>query len=226
MDRHQLWDDTCIVLSTDHGFLLSEHGWWGKVRMPYYQEISHIPLMVYHPAMQENGGERRQALTQTGDLMPTFLELYGLEIPDGVRSRSLLPLLEHDRSQRNIAVFGVFSGPIGVTDGEWVLYLYPPDILADGLIEYTLAPAHMTVPFSVQELRTARLAPPFDFTKGMPLLAIDALKGMPRPPGNDGKGFEDLGTRLYNVIDDPQQQSPVRNAEQQERLTRLLDRKS
>ncbi|MBP1844146.1 hypothetical protein J2046_002404 [Rhizobium petrolearium] len=139
-----------------------------------------------------------------------------------MRARSLLPLLEKDVRQRDVAAFGVFSGPIGVTDGEWVLYHYPPDILAGGLVEYTLAPAHMTVPFDAEELRTARLAPPFDFTKGIPLLAIDALKGVPRPPRNDGKGFEDLGTRLYNVINDPKQEITVEDAGHQVRLTRLL----
>ena len=37
------------ILSTDHGFLLAEHDWWGKNLLPYYAEISHIPLIVHHP---------------------------------------------------------------------------------------------------------------------------------------------------------------------------------
>jgi len=89
-------------------------------------------------------------------------------------------------------------------------------------VEYTLAPNHMTVPFEVSELRTARLAQPFDFTKGIPLLAIDALKGMPRPPGNDGKGFDDLGTRVYNLARDPRQGNPLTDKAQRSRLTQLM----
>lgn len=222
MDLNGMWEDTCLIVSTDHGFLLSEHGWWGKVRMPYYEEISHIPLMVYHPGFKDRAGQRRASLTQTGDLMPTFMELYALHVPEEVRARSLLPVLDSDLAQRDVAVFGVFSGPIGVTDGQWVLYRYPPDIQAEGLVEYTLAPNHMTVPFEASELRTVRLAPPFDFTKGIPLLAIDALKGMPRPPGNDGKGFEDLGTRLYDLARDPRQENPLIDEAQCARLTELL----
>jgi hypothetical protein len=222
MDSNGMWEDTCLIVSTDHGFLLSEHGWWGKIRMPYYEEISHIPLMIHHPGFKDRAGQRRNSLTQAGDLMPTFMEFYGLEIPGEVRARSLLPVLDNDLGQRDAAVFGVFSGPIGVTDGEWVLYHYPPDILADGLVEYTLAPNHMTVPFEASELRTARLAPPFDFTKGIPLLAIDALKGMPRPPGNDGKGFDDLGTRVYNLARDPRQENPLTDKAQRNRLTQLM----
>ena len=49
MDAHDLWRDTALVLSTDHGFMLSEHDWWGKNRMPFYDEISRIPLLAWHP---------------------------------------------------------------------------------------------------------------------------------------------------------------------------------
>ncbi len=49
-DRHDLWKDTALLLSTDHGFLLAEHDWWGKNLQPYYTEISHIPLHRPSPA--------------------------------------------------------------------------------------------------------------------------------------------------------------------------------
>ncbi|MBU2483495.1 MAG: sulfatase [Alphaproteobacteria bacterium] len=209
LDEHDMWKDTCIVLSTDHGFLLSEHGWWGKCRMPYYEEVSHIPLVIHHPQYQDQAGTRRCHLTQTMDLMPTFLDLFGLGIPEEVTGRSLLPMLPEDAPIRQAAVFGVFSGPIGVTDGDWVLYHYPPDIYREGLVEYTLAPAHMTAPFTIDELKTARLAPPFNFTKGVPVLGIDALKEAKRVPNNDGIGFADIGTRLYDLVNDPRQTSPV-----------------
>ncbi len=41
MDELELWDDTMLIVCTDHGFLLSEHDWWGKNRMPLYNEIAH-----------------------------------------------------------------------------------------------------------------------------------------------------------------------------------------
>jgi hypothetical protein len=214
LDAHDMWNDTCVVLSTDHGFLLSEHGWWGKCRMPYYEEISHIPLIIHHPEHVLRAGARRRQLTQTTDLMPTFLDFHNITVPDEVTGRSILPALAEDSPIRESAVFGVFSGPIGVTDGDWVLYHYPPDISREGLVEYTLAPSHMTAPFTVEELRTARLVPPFDFTKGVPVLGIDALKDAKRVPANDGVGFDELGTRLYDLANDPQQKAPVddRNA--------------
>jgi arylsulfatase A-like enzyme len=213
LDAHGLWKDTMLVLSTDHGFLLAEHDWWGKNRMPYYAEVSRIPLIVHHPACAASAGERRNALTQTIDLMPTFLDTFGIEIPPEVQGRSLLPLLEQDRSIRDVSVFGVFGGPIGAMDGRYTYYLYPEDLYAPGLHEYTLMPMHMTSLFTPAEMRTSRLSTPFPFTKGMPVLRIDALKDARRVPNNDRVGWAvDHGTTLYDLLDDPGQARPFRNA--------------
>ncbi len=218
-DAHDLWKDTALILSTDHGFLLAEHDWWGKNRMPYYAEISRIPLIVHHPAAAGEAGSRRSALTQTMDLMPTFLDLYGIEAPAEVQGRSLLPLLTEDRPIRDVAIFGVFGGPIGATDGRYTYYLYPEDLYAPGLHEYTLMPMHMTSLFTAAEMRTSQLAGPFDFTKDMPVLRIDALKDARRIPNNDRVGWmPDHGTILYDLARDPGQHEPFRDAAIEARL--------
>ena len=64
--------------------------------MPFYNEICHIPLMAYHPDFAHCAGERRHALTQNIDIMPTLLEMNGVEIPEHVDGHSLLPVLERD----------------------------------------------------------------------------------------------------------------------------------
>ena len=211
-DRHDLWRDTALVLSTDHGFLLAEHDWWGKNLMPYFSEISHIPCIVHHPDYAQHAGERRQALTQTMDLMPTFLESFGLPVPPEVQGKSLLPLLANDHAVRDIGIFGMFGGPIGATDGRYAYYLYPDDLYAPGLHEYTLMPMHLSSLFSGAEMRTAKLAPPFDFTKDMPVLRIDALKDARRIPIHDNKRFDPhVGTTLYDLAADPAQQHQFRD---------------
>ncbi|TGD41446.1 sulfatase [Pseudotabrizicola sediminis] len=219
LDSHDMWKDTAVILTTDHGFLLSEHDWWGKCRMPYYEEVSHIPLMIHDPRFPQAAGQRTGALTQTADLMPTLLGLHGVPLPEEARARDLsVVLAEPACNGRDVAVFGVFGGPIGVTDGAHVLYYYPPDWQAEGLREYTLAPQHMTGPFAVRELKTARLSEGFDFTKGVPVLSIAALPDAPRVPMNDGAGFVDVGTRLYDLISDSAQQKPINNPELTARL--------
>ena len=38
-DAHDMWKDTALVVTTDHGFLLGEHDFWAKNRMNLYQEV-------------------------------------------------------------------------------------------------------------------------------------------------------------------------------------------
>ena len=218
-DRYDLWKDTLLILSTDHGFLLAEHGWWGKNRMPYYAEVSHIPLLIWHPDHATQSGSRRQALTQTIDLMPTFLDAYGIEVPREVQGRSLLPLLAGDRGFRAACLFGMFGGPLGAGDGRYVHYLYPPDLYAPGLYQYTLMPMHLRSLFTAEEMRTAELAPPFDFTKGMPVLRVDALKEPQHLATRGPLGFEPAcGTVLYDLGKDPRQAHPFRDPVMEERF--------
>ena len=212
-DKHGMWEDTALILTTDHGFLLSEHDWWGKNLQPYYQEIAHIPLMIHDPRNPGAAGRRSNALTQTYDLMPTLLDLHGVQPPCEVQGSSVL-----GGGGREVAVYGMFGGPVGVNDGKHAYYLYPDDVFASDLHEYTLIPTHMRTHFSSDEMRTAEMVAPFGFTKDMPLMKIDALADAQRIPVHDEAVFQDLGTRLYDLESDPAQSSPFRDAAIEERL--------
>lgn len=48
LDRHQMWEDTMVVFTTDHGFMLGD-GYMAKNFMPAYNEVFHLPLVVWHP---------------------------------------------------------------------------------------------------------------------------------------------------------------------------------
>ena len=200
-DEHDLWKDTALILTTDHGFLLGEHDWWAKNRMPLYEEISHIPLFVHHPAFAGQAGTRRNSLTQTIDLMPTFCELFGAEIPAEVQGRSLLPLLAADEAQRDAAIFGYWGGGINVVDGRYTWFCYPRDMKNQDLYQYTLMPAHMTKLFTVEELRSASLVPPFAWTKGVPLLRIAhrSKAGQRTHSYHFPEAMEDTTTVLYDL---------------------------
>lgn len=92
-EAHDMWKDTALAVSTDHGFLLSEHRWWGKCRMPYDEEISHLPQMIHEPRNPQAAGSRCGAVTQTPDIMPRPLGLHGAQLPHEVRAHDLAPLL-------------------------------------------------------------------------------------------------------------------------------------
>ncbi len=126
LDRYGLWDRTCVIVTTDHGHYLGEHGWMGKPHAPLYHTLCHIPLLVWHPAWKAPG-QHVGAVTQTVDLYATVLDLLGVGVPEGehVHSRSFAPVLrgEADR-HREFAVYAYNNKRVGITAGEWTLLRY------------------------------------------------------------------------------------------------------
>ncbi|MGB2494796.1 MAG: sulfatase [Candidatus Puniceispirillaceae bacterium] len=199
LDETDGWQDTAIILTTDHGFLLSEHDWWAKNRMPFYNEVARIPLMIHHP--HHSGGRRISALTQTIDLMPTLLDLHGRTPGPHVQGRSLLPLVEGREARiRDVALYGIFGGAINATDGQHTYFRYPQTMESHDLFEYTLMPAHNRSLFTTEELAPATLHRGFDFTSGAPVLRLPARADAKRSPRQGG--FADTTTVLYDLATD------------------------
>ena len=222
MDQRKMWDDTALIVATDHGFLLGEHDWWAKNVMPCYNEVAHIPLFVHHPDFKSQAGTRSNALTQTMDLMPTFLDIFGAEIPEEVSAKSLLEVLRGDGSGRDAAIYGVFGSAINVTDGRYTYLLYPPDLHGGDLFQYTLMPMHLKELFSVAELGDATLAEPSKFTRNTPVLRVPAT---PKSPfyNHQGPGVQhDATTVLFDLQTDPDQLHPINDAAIEARMRRLI----
>lgn len=222
-DANGLWDNTALIVTTDHGFLLGEHDFWAKNRMSLYEEISHIPLFAWHPAFG-TAGTRSSALTQTIDFAPTFLDLFGAPVPDGMQGRSLLPLLRGEPSDRDAAIFGYFGGAVNVTDGRFVYHRYPLDLSTQEIYQYTLMPQHIWTPFSTEELAKAELSPPLSFTKGVPVLKVPMLNTSPIYKNYGPGSLLENETRLYDLSVDPGQAHPLQDQAQEARLTDLMAR--
>lgn len=133
LDEEELWDDTAVIVTSDHGFLLGEHGWVGKNEPPVYDVLARTPLLVWHPDGAHNG-DRIESLTSAVDLYATVLDLLGIDADaaDRVHSRSLQPLLAGDadaddlHAHRDRALYGYWGSAVNVTDGEYT-YLHPCD---------------------------------------------------------------------------------------------------
>ena len=169
MDELNLWDDTLLIVNTDHGFLLGERGWWGKSVQPWYNELVHLPLFVWDPRAGA-AGDRRQSLVQTIDLAPTLLDYFGIGIPADMQGAPLPTAA--DTRERTAGLFGIYGGHVNVTDGRYV-YMRASATLENGpLLEHTLMPTHMRGRFTPAELRGMELVDPFDFTKGVHTLSL------------------------------------------------------
>ncbi|MDP0491872.1 MAG: sulfatase [Verrucomicrobiota bacterium JB023] len=84
-------ENTLVIYSSDQGFFVGEHGWFDKRWM--YEESMMMPFIAAWPGKIE-AGSRSSALIQNLDYAPTFLSAAGVEVPDEMQGRSLLPLFE------------------------------------------------------------------------------------------------------------------------------------
>ncbi len=223
MDAHDAWADTALVLSTDHGYLLGEHEWWAKNRMPYYEEIAHIPLMAWHPDLGARAGTRCDGLTQTTDLMPTLLEMHGLAVPEEVTAHSLMPALRGEGTVRESAILGMFAGPICVTDGRYTYFRFPEEGEGEAVAMYTLMPSHLEALFSTEELKTAELRAPFDFTKGAPVLRMQMSPSVGEAGLACVANWHE-GNCLFDLETDPGQETPIDDPAVVARLTEEIIR--
>ncbi|MCX4724312.1 sulfatase [Streptomyces sp. NPDC090052] len=212
MDAHRLWDDTMLIVCTDHGLLLGEHGWWGKNVQPWYDENIHTPLFIWDPRTAIRG-ERRASLVQTIDFGPTLLEYFGLRPTPDMQGVPLAGTVATDQAVRVGGLFGNHGGHVNVTDGRYVYMRACADPSNQPLEEYTLMPTHMASRFATAELQAAELAEPFAFTKGVPLLRI---------PGAAWGNPHHFGTLLFDLEHDPEQQHPLVDDDIELRMATLM----
>jgi arylsulfatase A-like enzyme len=213
MDAHDMWRDTLLIVNTDHGFLLGEHGWWAKSVQPWFNELVHLPMFMWDPRTAGRDA-RRGALAQTIDIAPTVLKFFGLEPTPDMQGRDLAVVLEEDETIRSGALFGIHGGHVNVTDGRYVYMRAAADSTNAPLEEYTLMPTHMRNRFGVGELKKWEPADPFTFTKG--------VRTMRMPTRTVFVNSWQHGTLLFDLETDPRQEHPMIDDEVELRLLRLL----
>jgi hypothetical protein len=198
MDEKDLWKDTMLIVNTDHGFLLGEHGWWAKSVMPLYNEIANTPFFIWDPRCGcEN--VRRKSLVQTIDIAPTLLEFFNVNIPKDMQGKALKQTIAEDTPVRNYALYGYHGAAVNITDGKYTYLRAPIEPGVTNVHEYTLMPTHMTNMFTIDELSSIELVDPFEFSKGCKLMKI--------PVKNNHAGMKsfEFGNHLYHVEEDEKQ---------------------
>lgn len=201
-DAYGLWEDTMLIVNTDHGFLMGEHDWWGKNIQPAYQEIVHLPFYLYDPRQPISG--QRTALAQTIDLAPTLLEFFEIEHPKSMQGHSLLPVIKEDHPIREAALFGNHGGHVNVTDGHYVYMRSSMTSKNQPLYDYTLMPTAMRGYLNPKSLHKASLTSEFACFQQMPVLKL---------PAQSFLSSYRFHHRLYDIEKDPQQKVLLDNVE-------------
>ncbi len=118
VDNMGLADRTVVIFTTDHGFYFGEHGGlFGKMSSdkypdgtlrsydepgsqwsysPLYEEIVHLPLLIRAPGISPGA---YRGMSSAIDVMPTVLDLLGIDVPDFVQGLSLAPSLQDSSRQ-------------------------------------------------------------------------------------------------------------------------------
>jgi arylsulfatase A-like enzyme len=90
---------TLLVVVSDHGHLLGEHGYTGKPPYALYPELTDTVLMVRHP-QGEGAGKSSDFYASTHDVAPTILGFLGVEQPEPMDGQDLAPILQGKDPQR------------------------------------------------------------------------------------------------------------------------------
>lgn len=92
LKRDGLYDESLIVLMSDHGDAFFKHRRFGH-NSTLYDDMTRIPLMVKLPLSDGVGPRRVKQLVETIDVLPTLFDYLGLPIPNRFEGDSLLPLI-------------------------------------------------------------------------------------------------------------------------------------
>ncbi len=92
MDRLKLWENTLVLVWTDHGYHQGERGWWNKTLLFDYD--AKVPFIVCLPEMTSRG-KVCASVIELIDVFPTVTELAGLTLPAGLEGQSFVPLIQN-----------------------------------------------------------------------------------------------------------------------------------
>jgi arylsulfatase A-like enzyme len=114
--------NTYVFFTADQGLAVGHHGLMGKQNL--YDHSVRVPLVVTGPGVPK--GKRDDTPVYLQDIMPTTLELAGLEKPDDVQFKSLMPLVRGEETRPYEAIYGGYlDAQRSVTEGDFKLILYP-----------------------------------------------------------------------------------------------------
>ena len=114
-------DNTWIFFSADHGLACGQHGLMGKQNL--YDHSVRVPLIVVGPGV--SSGKRIHQPVYLQDIMPSTLELAGVDQPDHVQFSSLLPILSGNESPYK-SIYGAYlDRQRSIRTDQYKLIVYP-----------------------------------------------------------------------------------------------------
>lgn len=212
-DEHQMWEDTLIMVNTDHGFLLGEYNWYGKSVM--YQEVIHTPFFMHVPEYRSQQGQSIEGIGQTIDIPVTLLDYFEVKDTNERDGKSLLNIINQKENHESI-LFGVNGGHVCIYDGRYIYMRASIDPSNGPMTQQTLTMTQMTGFYANDFLKDLRVIKGNRFTNGYPVLEMDFSTYI---------DSYSMGHLLFDMSKDPKQERPLNNPEIEEQMVQKLKEK-
>jgi len=125
-------DEWIIIYTTDHGEMLGEHSLWEKQK--FFEASARVPLIIRWPKEFE-GGQVVNENVNLCDLFATLCDFCKLDVPEGLDSRSLVPLIKGESDSWNNETISQFWGKFLMIKWDDLKYQYygedMPEVLFD-----------------------------------------------------------------------------------------------
>jgi len=112
--------DTVIVLVSDHGILLGEHGWTGKISVALHPALTRVPLVIVDPQRRLAGTASRY-FASTHDVAPTVLSMVGVRPPASMEGVDLSAFFRGTRPPEREFAYGGYANSFYYRSDRWVL---------------------------------------------------------------------------------------------------------
>lgn len=201
MDRYNMWKDTMLIVNTDHGFFLGEKDFIGKNFPPMYDEVIHTPFFLHDPRYDFDG-QRRSAVCQTVDIVPTLLSWFGVEPFEDIDGKDLKRVMENDTKIHDAILFGVHGGQVNIFDGR---YCYMRSCTDPSLPVYneTLMPTNMRDFIPCVELDEAQFVDGGRYSEHHMVLRVPVHRNI--------YSMKQYGNLLFDKREDPNQEHPLKD---------------
>ena len=120
LDELGLRENTIVIFSSDHGYLLGHHHKFQKQHL--FEESTRVPFILSVPWMKKSHGHASNKITELVDLYPTLAELAELTPPANLQGQSLLPLLKNPTTKewsKDLAFSISRSGGESIRTSKW-----------------------------------------------------------------------------------------------------------
>jgi len=112
---------TVIGLVSDHGILLGEHGWTGKISTALHPALTNIPMVMIDPA-RRRAGASSDWYASTHDVAPTLLSMVGVKAPNRMNGVDMSPVFDDKPLPRRDYAMGGYGNSFYIRTRRWAMW--------------------------------------------------------------------------------------------------------